>query len=99
MRRDADDGDRQALVEVFAELAEAHGRLEIAVGGGDDLHVDPARRGGADAAHDLVSMTLRNFACSAGEMWPISSRKIAPPSAVSKRPARAVLASVKAPFS
>src|SRR5262249_54185804 len=45
------------------------------------------------------SMTFRNLDCSGAVMWPISSRKMVPPSAVSKRPARAAFASVNAPFS
>src|SRR5207244_350392 len=45
------------------------------------------------------SITFRNFDWSDGEMWPISSRRMVPPCAVSNRPARAAFASVNAPFS
>src|SRR4030095_1175323 len=38
----------------LAKLAQAHGRLEIAAGRGDDLDVDAARGGGADPADGLL---------------------------------------------
>ena len=38
-RRDADLDDVQAVVEVFTELMRPHGRLEVAIGGGDEPHV------------------------------------------------------------
>ena len=98
-RRDADHRHRQPLVEVLAELAETHRGLEVAVGGGDDLHVDRASAVAPIRRTVFSSMTFRNFDCSAGETWPISSRKMVPPSAVSNSPARAVFASVKAPRS
>src|SRR5918912_1938587 len=40
--------DGQAVVEVFAERALAHGLFQIDVGGGDDAHVHAARRGVAE---------------------------------------------------
>ena len=43
--------------------------------------------------------TWRSFACAAGLISPISSRKRLPPSACSKRPSRRAAAPVKAPFS
>ena len=45
------------------------------------------------------STTFRNLAWSDVATWPISSRKMVPPSAVSNRPGRVVFASVKAPRS
>ena len=39
-QRGHQDEDDEAEVEVLAERAVAHRRLEIAVGGGDDAHVD-----------------------------------------------------------
>src|SRR5687767_8304736 len=45
-----------------------------------------------------VSSARSSRACCAGGTLPISSRKIVPPSASSKRPPRSALASVKAPF-
>jgi hypothetical protein len=40
-----DGDDREAVVEVFAEAPLPDGLLEVDVGGGDDTHVDLARRG------------------------------------------------------
>ena len=38
-RRQVDGDDVQAVIQVFAELALAHGLPQIDVGGGDDAHI------------------------------------------------------------
>ena len=45
-----DGHHRQPVVEILAEAPGLDLRLQVAVGGGDEAHVDP---GGLDAAHPL----------------------------------------------
>ena len=47
-RRHLDVEDVEAVVEVLAELAALHHVLQVAVGGGDDAHVDLLGLGAAD---------------------------------------------------
>jgi len=50
--KDAHNGE--AVIKILAELAFADGFFEIAVGGGDDAHVDLHVADTAHAANDLV---------------------------------------------
>src|SRR5206468_1353154 len=54
-RRNGELDDAQAVVEVLAEAAGAHGALEVLVGGGDEPHVDPDRH---VPAHPLELLLL-----------------------------------------
>ncbi len=90
----------QAVVEVFAELRRRHHGRQVAVGRGDEAHVDlrivrvpPSR------SNSCSCSTRRILACVFGLMSPISSRNSVPPSACSKRPMRCLSAPVNAPFS
>ena len=47
-RRHADGHDVESVVEVLAELARPHLGLQVAVGGGDDAHVDLEGAAAAD---------------------------------------------------
>jgi hypothetical protein len=51
--RDVQVDDVEAEVEVLAEAAALHHVLHVAVGGGDEAHVDFHRRGGAERQHLL----------------------------------------------
>ena len=94
------DDDVEAVIEVLAKFLLADGRFQIAMGGGDDADVE---RNVFLAAQALQT----NFCCSTrssltwvpGVMSPISSRKIVPRWACSKRPMRRACAPVNAPFS
>ena len=90
----------QPVVEVLAEAPRLHLVLEVAVGRGDDAHVDCDRRRAADALERCV-LAARAAASPASRsgMSPISSRKSVPPAAASKRPTRRASAPVNAPFS
>ena len=86
-RRDRDGEDVQAVEEVGAEAALPHLALEVAVGGGDEAHVDarPSSRSRAARTRRSAARAAAWPARSSGSS-PISSRKIVPPSATSKRP-------------
>ena len=53
-RRDHQLDDAQAIVQVLAEAAGAHRRLEVLVGGGEHAHVDADRLVAADALELLL---------------------------------------------
>ena len=78
--------DLQAVVEILAEGAAPHHRVEVAVGGGDDAHVD---LDGAVAAQprQLAAPAARAAAWPGAPsgISPISSSKTVPPWANSKR--------------
>ena len=99
-RRHLDGEHVEAVEQVAAERAAHDGLFEVAMRGGDDAHVAVARHVAADA---LVTRAPAGRAAaspaSAGLMSPISSRNSVPPSAISKRPLRVVMAPVKEPFS
>jgi len=72
---------------------------EVATGGRDHLDVDATAGRGADPADDLLLDDVQELRLERRGDVADLVEKIVPPSAVSKRPARAALASVKAPFS
>ena len=53
-RRNADRDDVQAIVEIFAKQVFGNGFVEIAVGGGNDAHVDGDFAGAADRTHGAL---------------------------------------------
>ena len=60
-RGDEDGDDGETVVEVLAKLIFADGFFEIAVGGGDDAHVDLHVLDAADAADDLIFEDAQEF--------------------------------------
>ena len=89
----------EAEVEILAEAAALDLALEVAVGGGDDAHVDvDARRSPPTRSQPRAPRARAGAwpAASSGSS-PISSRKSVPPSASSKQPGAARSAPVKAP--
>src|SRR5579864_2447274 len=57
-RRNADRDDVQAIVQIFAEEIFGHSFVEIAVGGGDDAHID----GNLTSAAHRANSTLLQYA-------------------------------------
>src|SRR5439155_15140421 len=96
-RRELDREDVEAVVEVAAEESLTDQLLEVAVGAGDHLHVDAPRAVGATGVIVPSSRTRRSATCSPGLASPTSSRKMQPPLASTKRPARFSVAPVNAP--
>ena len=77
----------QPVKQILAKLALAHGRLQVAMGGGDDANVQGDGLFAADSLEaallqDPQELDLGGRACRS----PISSRKIVPRCACSKRP-------------
>ena len=86
-RRQREPHDVEPEEQVLAELALAHHLLEVAVGRGDEPHVE--RRSASSrrrARSRFVSRKRSSFTCVEAEISPISSRNSVPPSADSKRP-------------
>ena len=97
-RGDLNRKDIETVIKVFPEPARGHVLLQIPVGGGDDAHIGAP---GAVFADPLITLFLQRpqqFALQFQGTSPISSRNSVPPSAVSKRPARSLIAPVKAPL-
>ena len=98
-RRQLERDHVQAVIKVFAELAGLGKGFQVAVGGGDQTHIDLLRLHRADAA----DLTFLQYAQQArlGFQWQFADfvENRVPPSAASTRPARPALAPVKAPFS
>jgi len=69
------------------------------VGGGKDADVYLDLLGATDVHKTAVLQNAEILACISIDMVPISSRKMVPPLATSKRPFFAALAEVKAPLS
>ena len=78
--------DVQAEEQVLAEAPRRDLGLEVAVGRGDDAHVDLDRLGRADAADLALLQHAQQLHLHLGAISPISSRKSVPPVASSKRP-------------
>ena len=99
-RRHLDVHDVEAVVEVLAEAALADVGREVAVGRGDEPHVDGDRsRCRRRARTSAPAGRASSFTCVASGISPISSRNSVPPWACSKRPMRRLSAPVNAPFS
>ena len=87
-RRQLQREDVQAVVQVLAELSLATAFAQIAIGGGDDADVDLDRALPPTRSNSRSWSTRSSFTCTSSGISPISSRKIVPPSASSKRPMR-----------
>ena len=80
----------EPVVEILAEAALGDRALEVAVGGGDDAHVDADGLASTPTRSNVPSCSTRSsLACTSMPSSPISSRNSVPPCASSKRPARA----------
>ena len=77
-RHDVDPGSK-----VLAKLAVFDSGIEVAIGSGDDAHVDTDQLGAADAFELTLLRKAQELVCSTSDMSPISSRKTVPPSAIS----------------
>ena len=60
-RRHADGNDVEPVVEIFAKQIFGNGLVEIAVGGGDDAHIDGDFAGAADRAHRALLQHAQQF--------------------------------------
>ena len=97
-RRQADLDGVQAEQQILPEAPLRHRDAQVGIGGREDAHIHAPRLGRADAL-ELAGLEVRSsLDCSPCEMLAISSRNSVPPSAISKRPTRSLLASVNAPF-
>ena len=96
-RRQVHRDQVQAVEQVLAELPARDEPREVAVGGRDHAHVDSAGTARAEQLEACGLQHPQELDLRGGSGSPISSRKIVPPCASSKRPLRSALASVKAP--
>ena len=86
-RRDPQRENVEPVVEILPERALGDSRVQVAIGRGDHADVDLDRLDGLRCRSNSRSCSTRNsFTCTSGETSPISSRKIVPPLASSKRP-------------
>ena len=86
------------MKEVRAEAPCAHLGLEIAVGGGQDAHVEAAHTRLADPLHLVLLERPSRRGCTSSGSSPTSSMNRVLPSATSKRPGRDASAPVNAPL-
>ena len=82
-RGQVDREDGEAVEEILAEAAGVDRGVDVAMGGGDDAHVDRDLAAAADPLHRPSSSTRSSFTCMSAGMSPISSRNRVPPSASS----------------
>src|SRR5208283_1242595 len=59
--RDADGNHTEAVVEILAEKIFGNGLIEVAVGGGDNAHIDRNLAGAADRAHGALLEDAKQF--------------------------------------
>src|SRR5216683_1436191 len=89
----------ESVEEILPEGTGIDSRFQIAVRCGQHPHIDGKRHAAADAFKlPLLEHAKQSDLRICGRS-PISSRKMVPPSAASKRPTRRCSAPVKAPFS
>src|ERR1035438_8883764 len=84
--------------QILAKLALGHLLADIDIGGREDPHVHAPRLGRPHALKLAGLQRTQQFGLRPDEMLAISSRNSVPPSAISKRPTRSLLASVNAPL-
>src|SRR5437899_4386380 len=87
----------ESVVKVFAKTARRHFLLQVPIGRSDDPHIREPR---PVLAHALVTLLLQDaeqFVLQFQRNFSDFIEEIVPPSAVSKRPARSLIAPVKAP--
>jgi len=85
-RRNVHFNDFKAIIKVFPELPVKHSFFQVAVCCGNHTHIDFSRFSVTYPFKFFSWSTRRSLSWMRGEMSPISSRKIVPPSASSKRP-------------
>jgi hypothetical protein len=86
-RRDLEGEAVEPEEEVAAEAAAPHGRVEVAVGGGDEADVDGPLLDAPDAPHLELLQHAQELGLHGGASSPTSSRKTVPPAALSRSPA------------
>ncbi len=98
-RRNEYREDIEPVIEVAAELAVGDHLLQVAVGGGDQTHVDGKQLVAANPLKLVLLEHAQQFRLRLDWDFPTSTKNGVPFSASSKRPIRWVLAPVNAPFS
>jgi hypothetical protein len=98
-RRQVDREGADAVVQVLAEAAVGHHRLQRLVGGRHQAEIGLLRFDRAHARKVPDSISRSSLTCIDSGTSPISSRNSVPPLAVSTRPGLRAVAPVKAPFS
>ncbi len=78
--------DIKAVIQVFPEIALFHLFFQVAVGGGNDPHINFMRLISAYPGNGFILQKPQQFTCISKGISPISSKKTVPLSAISSLP-------------